>query len=289
MTADDVAWAAALMERRRQGYAGYSPVFWRPRPGVTGLHARLLSRQVASPGYVALRTGHGFLIGQSRGQEGFVDDFAVDQTARWDADGAALLLAAWHRWEADGVQAARVVTAHADEDKRAMLAALHLDLAEQWWVRELRPAFPPASLGLPASPGPPARAGPVTGTGFAGLLGPAPPVYDPGGPVLLVSDLADDADLGGADLGGADLGGADLGGADLGGADLGGADLGAVERQAAAMGAVLLIVPAAPGSDRSELLARRPGWTVASDWYLGCPRQERGRPGVQKAAAGRHT
>jgi hypothetical protein len=192
MTADDVAWAAALMERRRQGYAGYSPVFWRPRPGVTGLHARFLSRQV----------GHGFLIGQSRGQEGFVDDFAVDQTARWDADGAALLLAAWHRWEADGVQAARVVTAHADEDKRAMLAALHLDLAEQWWVRELRPASPPdppdppGPPDLPASPGPPARSWPVTGTGFAGLLGPAPPVYDPGGPVLLVSDLADDADLG---------------------------------------------------------------------------------------------
>jgi hypothetical protein len=165
MSAEDAAWAAALMERRRQVYAGYSPVFWRPRPGVTGLHARFLGRQIASPGYVALRTGHGFLIGQRRGQEGFVDDFAVDETARWDNDGAGLLRAAWHQWEPDGAEAVRVVTAHADQDKCAMLTALSLELAEQWWI-----------------------------------------------------------------------------------------------------------VPAAPGSRRSDRLARHPGWTVASDWYLGRPR-----------------
>ena len=70
MTADDVAWAAALMERRRQVYAGYSPVFWRPRPGVTGLHARFLSRQIASPGYVTLRTGHGFPSASRAGRRG---------------------------------------------------------------------------------------------------------------------------------------------------------------------------------------------------------------------------
>ena len=31
MTADDAGWVAGLMERRRRVYAGYSPVFWRPR------------------------------------------------------------------------------------------------------------------------------------------------------------------------------------------------------------------------------------------------------------------
>ncbi len=56
MTADDASWAAGLMERRRQVYAAYSPVFWRPRPGVTGLHARFLGRQIGAAGYVALRT-----------------------------------------------------------------------------------------------------------------------------------------------------------------------------------------------------------------------------------------
>jgi hypothetical protein len=63
-------------------------------------------RQVASPGYLALRTGHGFLIGQRRGQEGC-----------------------------------------------AMLTALGLELAEQWWVRELAPApVPPGRSPGPASP-----------------------------------------------------------------------------------------------------------------------------------------
>jgi hypothetical protein len=75
----------------------------------------------------------------------------------------------------------------------------------------------------------------VTGAGFSGLLGPAPPVYDPGSPVLLLSNLA------------------------------------GVEREAAGMGAVLLIVPAAPASARAAAIARSPGWTVASDWYLGRP------------------
>jgi GNAT superfamily N-acetyltransferase len=248
MTSGDAAWAAGLMERRRQVYAAYSPVFWRPRPGVTGLHTRFLGRQIGSPGYLALRTGHGFLIGQRRGQEGFVDDFAVDEPASWDGDGAALLLAAWRRWAADGLEAVRVVTAHADEDKCAMLAALTLELAEQWWVRELSPGEHESQGGQVATPGP------VTGTGFSGLLGPAPPVYDPGGPVLLVAELAAGADLAGADLAG-------------------------VEREAAGMGAVLLIVPAAPASARAAAIARRPGWSVASDWYLGRPGARTRTPG----------
>jgi hypothetical protein len=65
-------------------------------------------------------------------------------------------------------------------------------------------------------------------------------VYDPGGPVLLLDHLTDDAILT------------------------------AVEREAAMMGAVLVIVPATPGSARAGKL-RSPGWSVASDWYLGRP------------------
>ena len=57
LTADDAAWAAELMEQRRQVYARYSPVFWRPAQGVTGLHERFLRRQIASPANVALRRG----------------------------------------------------------------------------------------------------------------------------------------------------------------------------------------------------------------------------------------
>src|ERR1700685_3172464 len=115
LTADDAMWAAELMEQRRQVYASYSPVFWRPAQGVTGLHARFLRRQIASPANLALRTDHGFIIGQRQGGEGFVDDFAVDAEGRWDTDGADLLRATWQRLAAEsGFDALRVVTAHAD-------------------------------------------------------------------------------------------------------------------------------------------------------------------------------
>lgn len=236
MTKDDLAWAAALMERRRQVYAGYSPVFWRPRPGVTGLHERFLSRQIAAPECAALRGEHGFIIGQRRPGQGFVDDFAVDQDGGWDTDGAELLLAAWRRLSAGGCVTMRVVTANADTAKSHMLRRLSLHLAEQWWVRELTPTAQPATnAAQPATPGR------VSGTGFSGIFGPAPPVYDPGGPVLLAGTLAAEAGLA------------------------------TVEREAAALGAVLLIIPAAPGTPRGAELGRTPGWSVASDWYDGQP------------------
>jgi hypothetical protein len=254
MTEDDAAWAAGLMERRRQVYAGYSPVFWRPRPGVTGLHGRFLSRQIAAPECMALRGDHGFIITQQRPGQGFVDDFAVDQDGSWDCDGAGLLLAAWQRLSAAGCGSMRVVTANADTAKSGMLRSLSLRLAEQWHVRELTPtpdapnttepapdavsapkAVPAANA---ARPGAHRR---VTGTGFSGLVGSAPPVYDPGGPVLQADTL--DA----------------------------GADLATVEREAAALGAVLLIIAATPGTPRSAELDRTPGWSVASDWYDGQP------------------
>ena len=229
MSADDAAWAAGLMEQRRPVYARYSPVFWRPARDVAGVHARFLRRLIGSAGNVALRTDHGFVIGQRRPAEGFVDDFAVDATATWDADGAVLLLAVAERLAAaDGADQLRVVTAHADVPKVSMLSRLSLRLAEQWWVREVRAA------------GPQAAAGRVERPGFSGILGPAPPVYDPGGPVLLADRVAADADLAG------------------------------IAGAAAAMGAVLAIVPAEPGSARSDGLHRL-GWSVASDWYLGWP------------------
>lgn len=79
----EVGWAAELRGTRREVYATYSPVFWRPRLGVTDRHATFLGRQLQSPDRVALRTDHGFIIGQLRKDEGFVDDFAIDVDGSW--------------------------------------------------------------------------------------------------------------------------------------------------------------------------------------------------------------
>jgi hypothetical protein len=48
------------------------------------------------------------------------------------------------------------------------------------------------------------------------------------------------------------------------------ADIAVIESEAAALGAVLAIVPAIPGSGHAVELQRH-GWSIASDWYLGWP------------------
>ena len=140
MRAEDAEWAAGLLEHRRREYAEYSPVFWRPAEGVRTSHARFLRRQILSAATVALRTSDGFIICERRPPEGFVDDFTLTSPRRWDEDGAALLLAAAERVAADGISTLRVVTAHDDRPKSALLRALSLSVAEQWWVHELLPA-----------------------------------------------------------------------------------------------------------------------------------------------------
>jgi hypothetical protein len=225
----DAPWVAAVMEQRRQDYAGYSPVFWRPAKNVTDLHARYLRGLISSESTIALRTDDGFIICQRRGDEGFVDDFAIQHPGSWKADGTALMLAVAEKLRPGDLPApVRVVTAHADQPKASMLASLSLRLVEQWWVRELRPTADPGVAGRIMLPG------------FSGFLGSAPPVYDPGGPVFQAERVDDDADIS------------------------------VVERQAAALGAVLAIVPAAPGTIRAGQLQQH-GWAVASDWYLGSP------------------
>jgi GNAT superfamily N-acetyltransferase len=234
MTDGDTAWAAELMERRRQEYARYSPVFWRPAVGVTDLHRRFLSRVIAHDKVIALRSSHGFVICQRRGAEGAVDDFAVRPPGTWADDGTALLRALAERLAGiGGTSALRVVTADADKPKVAMLEDLSFTLAEQWWVRALKPA-PTGPEGETVLPGR------VDGPGFAGTLTTAPAVYAPGGPVFQATRIDPDADLA------------------------------AVERGAARRGAVLAVVPATTESPLEANL-RRSGWTVASDWYLGWP------------------
>jgi hypothetical protein len=236
MSADDAQWAAEMMERRRRDYVRYSPVFWRPAEGVVGPHAQFLRGRITAETTVALRTGCGFIICERRGSKGWVDDFAVEPPEAWDSDGAALLLAAAERLAAaDGVATVVVVTAHADLAKSEMLASLSLALTEQWWVRELPPV------------GPAAAPGQFNGPGFAGTLGPAPAVYNPGGPVFQ-NDRAGER-----------------------------TGVVAIERAAAAHGAVLAVLPAGPDAALAPELRQR-GWHVASDWYQGTPERPSALP-----------
>jgi hypothetical protein len=177
MTALDFRWAAALMERRRARYEQYSPRFWRPARDATDAHAKFMMSVAARDGAVARRSEHGFVLTYPHGGRCFVDDFAVEADDQWHAEGRCLLLAAWAVAESTEQSIMRVVTARQDAPKRTMLIDLGLKVTARWWVKELEPARSPPAFG------------PINVSGTDALLVPAPPVYDPGGPVCLLGDL----------------------------------------------------------------------------------------------------
>jgi hypothetical protein len=177
MTADDFPWAAQMMQRRRERYAQYSPVFWRPAHGIVELHAGFLGLCSRREGAVALRTRHGFIVSCAQQGRCFVDDFAVDDDSLWPSEGKLLLLTAWRRARSADQSTLRVVTARRDGAKRNMLIDLGLTVASRWWVKELAPTAPAQPLG------------PITLADIAAVLVAAPPVYDPGGPVCLLGAL----------------------------------------------------------------------------------------------------
>lgn len=173
-----------------------------------GLHTRFLARQIRADGNVALRTERGFIICQGRPSEGFVDDFAVERAGLWDADGAALLLALADRLSAKA-GVTSVRVVTAHADQPKVSMLQNLSLRlTEQWW--VRELRPASSRSTPD--------GRVEGRGFSGIFGTAPPTYDPGGPVLLADRVAEDTEIA------------------------------VVEREAAALGAVLAIIPATSGT-----------------------------------------
>ena len=233
----DVERMLDLAEAKRDLYRDNAHPFQRPandartlqRPFVEGLLARgdfiVLVHEDASTHV------DGFLIGRvgpapppigADGDPFHVDDFAVDRPDLWLSAGDALLREAARLAHAAGARKAVIVAGgqRVDPPKRAFLRGLSLALAAEWWARQL------AARGeLPDQ------------DGFEAVVGPAPPVYDPGGPVCLA------ARLDGPDA------------------------LPRLERYGAAAGAVLAIVPLATGREdvRTVLVAR--GYSLASEWY----------------------
>ena len=228
MSGDDYTWAAALMQRRRERFAQFSPVFWRPATGVEEAHAEFMRALAAQDGTVAVRTDHGFAISTPAGDRCVVDDFAVDHDDLWRTDGAQLAFGVWAA-RSFRQTTLRVVTATADEPKRTMLRSLGLTVVERWWVKELNSAGAEVIWGH------------VMLGSVSGLIVPAPPVYDPQGPVCLLNGIA-------------------------------AADAAVAADQAARRGAVLAIVP--DTSDRSVVapIFESAGFHNPSEFYEGEPR-----------------
>jgi GNAT superfamily N-acetyltransferase len=133
---------------RREQYAQYQPLFWRPAAAAPEKHRAYLGRLVASDKVITLVSEEagrltGFLIATLNsappvydpgGLSCDIDDFVVTPAANWPTTGVQLLRAALAEAGRQGAVQAVVVTAHLDEPKRQALRACGLEVASEWWV-----------------------------------------------------------------------------------------------------------------------------------------------------------
>ncbi|MGI8645552.1 MAG: hypothetical protein ACR2JD_04440 [Nocardioides sp.] len=172
LTSADLDWVVEVTRRRRESLEPHAPRFWRPAADTTARHRDFLVELVDDPGTLGARTEHGYLIALDRGAHALVDDMVV-ASEHWATDGVALLQ---HAQSAVG--ALRFVVP-AFEGAR-LDAAYDVGLApvETWWHRDLDPVAAGTDVGDA-----------IEVPGARGRLVPAPPVYDPGGSVLLVTEV----------------------------------------------------------------------------------------------------
>jgi len=155
-TTDDLDAVVDLAAAARAGYAVHQPVFWRTAPDARGADRSYLAGQITDDSVISFVATEpdrgredggevvvGFAVGvlhpappvyDPGGPTCTVDDFTVDDPARWVTTGAELLRELRSRAATLGaVQVVVVVGAH-DHPKRAALAAAGLTPASQWWT-----------------------------------------------------------------------------------------------------------------------------------------------------------
>jgi hypothetical protein len=144
----DAAAMATLAALRREQYARYQPLYWRPAAGVEDKHRANLAGLVGSDKVITLVSEDagqvtGFLIATLTGAPPVydpggltcqIDDFVVAPAAKWPTTGAGLLRAGLAEAARRGAIQAVVVTGHLDQPKRQALRACGLEIASEWWV-----------------------------------------------------------------------------------------------------------------------------------------------------------
>ena len=178
LEADDLDWVLAITRARREALAPVAPRFWRASADAAAIHRAYLESLIADAAVVGLRTDDGYLIAQQQGALWVVDDMVVTPEAAWPTEGVSLLRAAQHRRGR-----LRFVVPAVEDSRLAAAREVGLQPVEAWWHRDL----PPASIVSVATDDDGDR--PVRAGDAEGRLMTAPPIYDPGGPVLLVTHV----------------------------------------------------------------------------------------------------
>jgi hypothetical protein len=220
---EDLDWVLDLSARRARDREPFAPLFWRRATDAREKHAAFLGSLIADPDVAALRTDRAFAFGLPRTDWLLIDDAAVEDEAAWEADGSALLQSL------SGTGPVRFICPVPERARTALAQRCGLHLAESWWHRDLD-GFTPGAAPRP-----------VDVPGARGRLVSAPPVYAPGGPVLLVTEVADAAALT------------------------------TIEQQAASAGAPVSVVTQKPGDGPLADLLTAAGYIRTCDFFEGTP------------------
>ena len=229
---------AALADLKRQQYRDNASPFQRPALDALAVHEAFLAKLIEWDGFIARvhegREGvDGFVVARvgsapppfGAGALFHVDDFMVAKPALWETVGAPLLEHIAAEAASAGAEKAIVVSGSrtVDAPKVDFLAGLGLECEAEWWAKQVEPN----------------QREPLEMSGFDAFVGPAPPVYDPGGLTCLATEIESPAALA------------------------------RFEEFASASQAVVAIVPTL--TSRLDLRAelRERGYTVASAWYVG--------------------
>ncbi|HET6298955.1 MAG TPA: hypothetical protein VFG33_36640 [Kribbella sp.] len=182
---------------------------------------------------LSIRSEHGFLFGVPDGNRLVIDDFALEAEGDWATEGLGLLrhaAAAGALRHADAAGLLRVVCPAPEPERREAVESLGARVAESWWHRDLD------SSGIAATATEPMDST-VRVDGAEGRLVEAPPVYAPGGPVVLVTTVRDQSAL-------------------L-----------EIERASVRRGASVAVVILASGDDRGSELLEGNGYRRTTDFY----------------------
>lgn len=166
----ELDWAVDRLADRRDVLRPCAPVYWAPAEDARERHLAFLTRAVLDAGALAFRTPDSVLIAVPSRGEWIVDDAAVDD---WDGDGEAL----WGELVANARgEKVRFVCPAPEEDRLAFALRHGLRVVESWWHLEV-PIVNEATT----------MAATQVGTQRA-RIEVAPPVYNPGGPILFLTD-----------------------------------------------------------------------------------------------------
>lgn len=172
---EDLEWVENVFQRRRERLRPHGRVYWAPAADAKRLHLSYLAAFLESADAVGFTDGSSVILAERRPDGWLVDDAEVAEGA-WGPAGAAL-------WAAmvDGHAGERVrfVVPVYEEPRREFARSRGLKVAETWWLRELRGNGGESGIEVDLR-------------GTAGVTVPAPPIYEPGGPVLFVDRAAGD-------------------------------------------------------------------------------------------------